>query len=218
MEKEDCKLGHTMTMLDGTIHCKKCGELIEIPIKGTFQWAIAQMQKGKKVRRPLWGDTSYIRLRGHTIEHSSGGKAYLTDSSIMAVDWVVVEEEDYSYLFSPKMIEEERDLFSPKILKLLEDGTPDEEFKKAVKVFGEVCQNILKKKREEKQEFYDVLVSALHDLERGKGDIQEVLDILRKAIKDFVDFLEAREKSIEVDRHTTINQKAKEIFGERLLI
>ena len=43
-----------------------------------------------------------------------------------------------------------------------------------------------------------------------------VINEVKEANKKFINFLEAREKSIEVDRHETIRQGAKRIYGEKL--
>ncbi len=44
-----------------------------------------------------------------------------------------------------------------------------------------------------------------------------VINEVKEANKRFIDFLEAREKSIEIDRHETIRQGAKRIYGDKLV-
>ena len=106
-----------------------------------FKYAIYQLTKGKKVRRPSWTEGSYLHVRGGQIlnnKNESVDFSYI--NSMLATDWEVYEdsslnskmiEASYSqsrYSFVTGSVAKEEDLKKAvKSLKMLDIGNMTQE-------------------------------------------------------------------------------------------
>ncbi len=117
-----------------------------------FMEAVKAMKERKKVRRPHWNNGVYWQNKYDCIDcNKKDCPPSLNFTNFEATDWEIYKEEDKELINKSYYGVSPKEIFDDSIIKLMNAPVIDKEleFKDEVKVFGEVCQNILKKKKKD---------------------------------------------------------------------
>ncbi len=151
----------------------------------SFMDAVKWMREGKKVERGMafyavLVDDMNIVFMNKREKSREGTDQNVSVEDIEATDWEIYKEEDKEYY--GRLPDE---LFSEEVKDLLNKPVIDEEFKAEIKKFGEACENVLKKKKEEITEVGDNWNLADKTITVAyKGNLPKVIPI--DSIKIFI--------------------------------
>ena len=164
-----------------------------------FMEAVKAMKERKKVRRPHWNNGVYWQNKYDCIDcNKKDCPPSLNFTNFEATDWEIYKEEDKELINKSYYGVSPKEIFDDSIIKLMNAPVIDKEleFKDEVKVFGEVCQNILKKKKKDNWNLADkkqdvknmVLYSGvIYEEEHIKTFIQKVKEDICKIRDNCVD-------------------------------
>lgn len=157
-----------------------------------MKWEDAEkvLKKGGRVVRASWGCKESYLYRCIGLYRSGNPELYkLSDEDKKATDWIIFKQLKDRVIKMKVMS-----------LEFPNDGRKRCELESNSSV---ICEKILSNCQQ-----YTTEPLYLSFIERKD---------VKKDLKKFIEFLEAREKSIAVDRHTSIRRGAKEIFGEEFI-